>query len=259
MHTYKTLIDDLGKTNIDRKGVLMVHSSMKAIGEVEGRGDAVIDSLMTFMKDGLLLMPTHTWHEDNCKDGLYDPEVEPSCVGALTNIFRQRDGVLRSLHPTHSVAAYGRTAKAYIRRDDDVHTPCPKEGCFGSLYEVGAQILFLGATLKTNTFIHSVEEWLNIPDRLMETTKVLRIKQEDGSIKEIDYRGHYNPKGDVSKNYDKLLEPLLELGIACQFKVGDADCILVQVKEMADLVVKFLGKDPDLFVDKRPILEGWYR
>lgn len=258
MHTFESLMKDLSKTNINRTGTLMVHSSMKEIGEVDGRADTVIDALMTFMADGLLVFPTHTWSEENLKDGVFDPDTEPACVGILPNIFRQREGVLRSLHPSHSVAAYGKDAKAYIRHDDTATTPCPRTGCFGNLYDREAQILFLGATLKTNTFIHSVEEWHQIEDRLKEEARPLKVLLPDGRTKQVDLIGHYNSRGDVSKNYDKLHEPMLELGIANEYRIGDAKSIVVEVKPMADLVGRLFQYDRDLFVDKRPIKKEWY-
>ena len=56
------------------------------------------------------MLPTHTWKQINDEYNVFDVLHEPSCVGILTNIFRQRPGVIRSWHPTHSVAAYGKDA-----------------------------------------------------------------------------------------------------------------------------------------------------
>ena len=46
--------------NIDQNGTIIVHSSMKSIGEVEGGADTVLDAFSEYMKDGLLVFPTHT-------------------------------------------------------------------------------------------------------------------------------------------------------------------------------------------------------
>ncbi|MBQ6715702.1 MAG: AAC(3) family N-acetyltransferase, partial [Clostridia bacterium] len=54
MYTKDILIRQLSEMNIDPRGTLLVHSSMKAIGKVEGGADTVIDALMEYMKDGLL-------------------------------------------------------------------------------------------------------------------------------------------------------------------------------------------------------------
>jgi len=259
MHTKSSLIEDFQKAGIDSSSTLLVHSSMKAIGEVEGGAETVIDAFIDYMVPGLLLFPTHSWSETNLKNAIYNPLVEPSCVGLLSNLFKERPGTYRSLHPTHSVAAIGERAKTYVSRDDVVHTPCPRSGCFGGLYDEEAYILFLGAPLTSNTYIHSLEEMLEIPDRLAQKPRQITIQLSENESTIIELYGHNNSHGDVSKNYDKIKEALLYKGIAKEVVIGDARSYLIEVKPMADLVVGFLNKDPDLFVDKRPVIAAWYK
>ena len=61
MITKADLINDLKNMEIDSKGTVLVHISYKSIGDVEGTARTVVDSLMEYMKDGLLVIPTHTW------------------------------------------------------------------------------------------------------------------------------------------------------------------------------------------------------
>ena len=259
MHTKNSLIKDIEQTGIRNTGTLLIHSSMKAIGEVEGGGDTVLDAFIEYMKEGLLLFPTHSWSSENLRDGIYDPKTEPSCVGILPNLFMKRADAIRSMHPTHSVTAMGSMAQAYVQRDSDVmrnsnvHTPCPRNGCFAGLYDEEAQLLFLGATLKTNTFIHSIEEWMNIPDRINPQSRKIKLLFEDGDVRKIDLHGHYSTRGNVSKNYDKLLIPMLHMGIAKEVKIGDAVSYVVEVKPMTDWVIALLKENPSLFDDNRPI------
>ncbi|WP_310579584.1 AAC(3) family N-acetyltransferase [Lacrimispora sp.] len=244
---------DIEQTGIRKNGTLLIHSSMKAIGVVEGGGDSVLDAFIEYMKDGLLLFPTHSWSDKSLKDGIYDPKTEPACVGLLPNLFMKKAGAIRSMHPTHSVTAMGNRAQEYVLRDSDVYTPCPRNGCFGGLYDEEAQLLFLGATLKTNTFIHSIEEWLNIPDRINSQSKKIKLLFGDKDVREIDFRGHYSTRGDVSKNYDKLLIPMILMGIAKEVKIGDAVSYVVEVKPMADWVIGLLKEKPLLFDDDQPL------
>ena len=103
---------------------------------------------------------------------IFDPMTEPSCVGILTNLFMKRPGVFRSLHPTHSIAAFGKGAEDYIQGEEKVDTPCHRNGCWGKLYDLGAKILFVGCTLRSNTILHGVEEWNQIPMRLTDNTLI---------------------------------------------------------------------------------------
>lgn len=258
MYTHAELVKALQALKINPRGTLMIHSSMKAIGAVEGRADTVLDACISYMRDGLLLFPTHSWAETNLVDNIYNPRTEPSCVGILTNLFLQREGVARSLHPTHSVAALGREAETFIAGDELCETPCPRNGCWGRLYDYQAQVLFIGCGLNRNTFIHSVEEWLHIPHRLATEPRPLKIVMPDGRLFDRPFYGHHNPVGDISLNYDKLLPAFLATGIAREGRFGDAQCYVCDAVGMGDLTSAFLRRNPDLFLDKEPIPEAWY-
>jgi aminoglycoside 3-N-acetyltransferase len=65
MYTKEDLIKAFKEIGINPEGTLLVHSSMKAVGEVEGRADTVIDAFLEYMQDGLLVFPTHSWSEEN--------------------------------------------------------------------------------------------------------------------------------------------------------------------------------------------------
>lgn len=257
MHTYETLLQDLEKTNIRKNGTLMIHSSYKSLGDVEGRAETVLDALIDYMQDGLLLFPTHSWSPENLQDGLYDPQTEPACVGILPNLFMKREGAIRSMHPTHSVTAIGDRAQEYTSYDVEAYTPCPRHGCFGRLYDENAQILFLGVGLVRNTFIHALEEWMNIPDRINPNPRTIRVKYED-RIEEIKLQGHHSSVGGVHYNYDKLLQPMLDMEIAREVKIGDSTSYVVEVQPMADWVLGLLKDNPQLFSDKTPVPAQMY-
>ena len=160
MYTKKDLMLHLEKNNIDPSGTLLVHISYKAIGEVDGRGDTVLDAFMEYMKDGLLVFPSHTWNYVNeGKNPVMDVLYTPSCVGVLTEIFRKREGVRRSLHPTHSVSAIGADTEVFIAGEEKINTPCGKGGTHYKLWERNAQIMLVGVNFTRNTFIHGIEEW----------------------------------------------------------------------------------------------------
>lgn len=259
MYTKTDLMKQIEELGIKPTDTLLIHSSMKSIGEVEGRGDTVLDAFMEYLKHGLLVFPTHTWEQMSDTYNVFDPKTESSCVGLLSNLFMLRPGVHRSLHPTHSVAAFGKDAKSFSQGEERFDTPCPREGCWGKLYDLDAKILFIGCSLRTNTIIHGVEEWNHIPNRLSKQLQPLKIKLEDGQIIERPLYRHHNETGDVSKNYGKLTEPLLSLEIAKRGKFGDAKTILCQTKQMVDLTSRFLKRNQDLFLDNRPIPKSWYQ
>jgi aminoglycoside 3-N-acetyltransferase len=220
---------------------------MKAIGPVDGGVDTVLDALAQVVRDGLLLLPTHTWKEWNNPEGIFDPEKEPSCVGILPEMFRRRSGVIRSWHPTHSIAGLGREAATFLAGKEHTRTPCPRAGCWGRLYDIGARILFLGAPLRTNTFLHSVEEWHGIADRLATQPTPFRIRTPDGTLIDCPQYRHHSSLGDVSQFYDKIEPECLGLGIAREGRVGDARSVICDARAMADLAGRHLEREPRYF------------
>lgn len=260
MYTKEDLTRQIKDMNIDPKGTLFIHSSMKAVGKVEGGADTVIDVWMEYMKDGLLAFPTHTWLQVPTEKQVFDVRHEPSCVGILSNIFWQRPEALRSLHPTHSVAAFGKDAKDYINGEEKSTTPCPRNGCMGKLVDRNATILFLGCTLRSNTFIHGVEEWNNVPDRLRDNSRELTVIDWDGISHTVSQYGHHCSLDiDVSENYSKLEQPFLAKGALYYGSFGDAKCILTNAVKMNEVTSMLLQKDNALFSDSRPVPEAFYK
>jgi aminoglycoside 3-N-acetyltransferase len=232
---------------------------MKSIGEVVNGADTVLDAFIEYMRPGLLIFPTHTWAQMNDKYSVFDPLTEPSCVGILSNLFLKRPGVLRSLHPTHSVAALGKDAASYVAGEELLDTPCPRRGCWGKLCDRNAKVLFLGCSLRNNTFLHGVEEWNNVPNRIADKYQYLKIVTPDGKVIERPLYRHHHPLCEVSANYGKMEEPFIYTSIAKRGYIGDAASVLCDAKGMADLTTAFLIRNPELFSDSSPVPVEWYR
>ncbi len=243
----KTLIQQIRAFGIAPSDTLLIHSSMKAIGTVEGGIDGVLDVFSEYLKSGLLLFPTHTWKDWNCPGNVFDVQNEPSCVGILSETFRKRPGVIRSWHPTHSIAGLGLDAKEFLAGEEKTQTPCPRQGCWGRLYDRNAKILFLGAPIKTNTFLHSVEEWHNIPDRLAKDATNFKIVTPDNRQLTCSQFRHSSTFGDVSQNYGKLENLMLKEGISKNGCFGSAISTSIETRALADKVGQLLQKNPFLF------------
>lgn len=260
MHTKESLKNDLKNMGLEPWDVVMIHSSMKAIGEVEGRADTVVDALMEYFAEGLLMTPTHTWAQMSETYSLFDPETEPACVGIIPNLFRKRDGVVRSLHPTHSIAAYGPNAEEYIAGEENCTTPGMPGGCWSRLKDVRARILLVGCTHTRNTYIHSVEESFDVPERLTEEPVHFQIRMPDGHIKETAVYRHFNKVSPhISENYDKLAQAFYETGAAKRAKFGDADCILCDAGKIYEVTGKILQREINCLIDREVIPAEWWR
>ena len=252
------LLCQLEKMGLKHTDKVMIHSSMKAIGEVEGGADTVLDAVMEYFSQGLVMMATHTWKQMSRDYHIFDPETEPACVGILPNLFRQRAGVYRSLHPTHSIAAYGVGAGEYVKGEENLSTPCAPEGCFGRLRDIGAYILLIGVTHARNTYIHSVEESFQVPGRFTDQPTVFQVKLPDGSFKDVEMYRHYNAREEhISDTFDKFTDGYYELGAARKVRFGDAECILCDAAKMYEATGRILERDINCFIDRVDIPGKW--
>lgn len=278
------LKDQLESMGLKGYETILIHSSMKSIGEVDGGADSVLDAWMEYFKDGLLLLPTHTWKTVNADNPVYNPQTTPSCVGLLTNMFMKRDGVIRSLHPTHSMAGYGKSAAEYLAGEEYNNTPCTPGGCYDRLKDAGGKVLLVGVGHERNTYIHSVEEVLNVPNRLsdmpMELVIELLKEDEDNKNKKLPHynradgwkkcidsnggydnnnklcrkvyvRKHYNAQQPhISEDFVKLNQIFLDSGVVKKVKFGDADSLLCDAKGMFNVVRQVIAPDPECIVTK---------
>lgn len=145
-------------------GVALVHSSLRSLGLVPGGADTVIEALRTALgSGGTLLMPALSHEFVNYEQRIFDVLRTPSCVGALTEVFRCRSGVLRSLHPTHSVCGIGPAAQRILSEHHLDSTPCGERSPFRRLRDIDGQIVFIGCGTRCNTSMHGVEELVEPP------------------------------------------------------------------------------------------------
>ena len=255
MHSKADLIRDIEAMRIKKTDTLLIHSSMKAIGAVDGGADTALDAFIEHLVldgAGLLIFPTHTWATIPKETDIYDPATSPSCVGILTNLFMKRANAFRSLNPTHSVAAMGRDAKEYVKGDENFTTPLGKGGCWHRLIERKAKIMFIGCPLSKNTFIHGVEEWCSIENRLTANAAACKIKLNDGTFIERPSHGHQSPVPDISANYKKMEPVFLRAGAAYEGKLGDARCVICDAEKIAEITTQHLKANPDMFLDESP-------
>lgn len=145
--------------------VVMVHSSLSACGWIAGGPATVIEALRAWVGDGTLCMPTHTYcyPKSDAPAAVFDPASTPSVVGAITDRFWRSDGVYRSLHPTHSLAAAGPYASALIAGHEHCDTPCGRGTPYERLVARDAAVVMFGATMNSYTLYHTAEDAAKVP------------------------------------------------------------------------------------------------
>ena len=248
MHTQESLMADLRGMGLTGKETILIHSSMKSIGEVEGRADGVLDALSRFFHDGLLLFPTLTYLSVNAEKGhdFYDVASTPASTGILPELFWHRPGVLRSLHPTHSIAALGKGAAEFIADHDSFNTAFNRQGPFGRLLDLKGKVLLIGVTLDRCTFIHALEEWAGVPMLSKEPLKLIS-RNHQGIDRPVELHWHTGAHSEV---FDRILPVFLEQKVVKPAKFGDASTLLMDCKMAYDTLVPILKQNPSFFKNR---------
>lgn len=157
--TQKEIISGLQKLNITSGMGVMVHSSLKSFGFVEGGAQTVINALMEIITpQGTILMPTfnHGAPFEEGGTGYFDPGETSTTNGAIPDRFWRLPDVRRSLDPTHAFAAWGKNSRRYTEFHHRTLT-MGSQSPLGLLCADDGYGLLLGVGYGSNTFHHVVE------------------------------------------------------------------------------------------------------
>ena len=246
MNTYQSLLSDIKNIGLKSDDKIIIHSSMKKVGEVQGGGNTLLDVFCDYLgEEGLVVLPCHTWDSVQNYGNIYHTNV-PSNLGLLPNLFRVRKGVYRSLHPTHSLCAFGKGAKEFVQGEIGNDCFCGNGRCMSKLLDMNAKVLLLGVTLTSCTFFHLIEEqttpnhyWFN------EKPGMYKIKMPDGQLIENPV---YDTKIDTSHYFDNALSVVKGEKTTRLGKIGNADCILFECQKIYPLIEGLIKQNPNIFM-----------
>jgi len=248
--SYDRLRDDLKTIGVEPGDLLVVHSSFKSMGAVEGGAACVIDALKDAVgESGTLMFPTFT-HQSSYYDSFFSNLDTPSCVGYLSEFFRKTPGAVRTNHPTHSVAILGPLTEALCDGVELDDTPMGVHAPYRKFAKYGGKILMLGCPLTKNSFMHAMEEAALVPYALRDHQTYTVIDQ-NGNQSERRIRRHHFNRADgrnLIQRYDRSLE-VLDAGDYCISQIHGAKSVLIQCRALKEKALKKFAEDPLFFID----------
>lgn len=242
--TKEILVENLKNIGIKAGDNLLVHSSLSKIGYLENGADTVIDALLEVIgSKGNLLMPSSPnalLQLDYIRTTeVFDVQNSPSKLGAITETFRKRNGVLRSLNATEPVCAFGPDAAFFTEGHFEELTPYSRNSPFYKLTEKQGKILYIGVTLaNAGTSLHLLEDAVDFkyPVYFPEVFNV-KIKDATGNVHDVKTKVH-NPEFSKKRRCDELLPLFLAEKVCEKVKVGKADTYLFDAKKMLDSMIQ---------------------
>ena len=241
------LATDLRDLGVIEGGVLLVHSSLSALGFVPGGPGTVIRGLLAALgPEGTLLLPALSYERVTEKHPFFDIRRTPSNVGAIPEHFRKRPGTARSMHPTHSVCAVGPRTLELLGDHGQDTTPCGPNSPFHKLPQVDGQLLMLGCGLQPNTSMHAIEETV-VPPYLFGPPLTYVLTNGDGQTVERTYTTHGFDGWD--QRYERVAE-VLEPPALVTGPVLAGTAHLIRARDLWAAVEAELARDPLRFVSR---------
>ena len=257
--TIGSLQADFNAIGIRSGMVLLVHSSLSAIGWVCGGPVAVIIALQQVLgATGTLVMPTHStdltepsrwenppvpeswWPVIRATMPAYQSDLTPTrSMGVIAETFRKQKGLRRSTHPHHSFCAYGNQA-SYITDNHSLAYGLGEGSPLARIYDLDGFVLLLGVGHDSNTSMHLAEYRATFPTK--------RTIEEGAPISEAGTR-RWTTFEDIdldSSDFEQIGKNFLgsDSGSGVhRGRVGLANCQLIPQRALVDFAVDWLEEN----------------
>jgi aminoglycoside 3-N-acetyltransferase len=217
-------------------GVLLVHTSYRAVGPVEDGPLGLIRALRKAVgPQGTLVMPTMTDGET-----VFDPRTTPTDqMGITAELFWRQDGVLRSTHPGGSFAAAGPQAER-ICAPQPLEPPHGPDSPPGRVHDFAGQVLLLGVTHSECTMLHVAESIAGVPY----SVKHPCVVEIDG----VPTRVMIAETDHCCRGFRRMGAWLTERGLQREGRIGNATAKLSDARDIVSIALEHLGEDPLVFL-----------
>lgn len=249
MLTFDDLVREFTALGLEAGDTLLVHSSYKSFGGVEGGPQTVIDALLHVLgEEGTLVMPTFNF--DFCKGKPWDVRNTPSHMGILTELVRKDPRSKRVFHPIYSFAIIGKHADFLTR--ERYKSSYGKRSVFAKLRQLDGKIMVIGLRYNDSmTFFHHVEEMEGVDYRYMKEFTGL-VTDWDGNTYEDTFTMLVR---DIDRGVHTMVDPMgalmEEAGIIKVRKIGQAKVCLMKANEVYEFTAREMRRDPHLLYEIR--------
>ena len=233
---------------------LFVHSGFQRANGFTGSASDVVESLLEVVgKEGHLLMMSIPYRGSSQKytegDPVFDVPRTPSAVGLISEVFRRRSGVLRSLNPLHPVLAYGPLAEWLVADHEKCAHSCGKGSPFERFLNLHGKFLFFDAKFSSLTFMHYVEHIFSprSPVHLYHPTPAM-VRVKDAAGREFLVRQFFfSEAARQRRNFAPVERKLLADGTLRKARIGNTRLLCVSAREVVDASATLIERGQGIY------------
>ena len=217
---------------------ILLHSAYSSASGFDGPPSLLVEAFIEAVgAHGNLLMvsmPYSSSTSDYLRQGrTFDVRNTPSKMGLVTEAFRRRPNVVRSVNPAHPVLAHGPRAEWIVANHENCPYSCGPGSPFEKLASLNGKVLFFGVSEYYSTFYHYLEHLIQdgLPFPLYEAepyvTKVIDAQGGERSVTTYAFS-----KEAISRRRPAALrEELARNGQFARSRIGNTPLLLVSVSE----------------------------
>jgi len=264
MASYSNLVWDLARLGVREGDTVMVHASLKAVGDVVGGPATIVDALLDSVGTTGNLMAYVSWDRSPYAETLDGrslseeereawPAFNPATAktyrefGVLNEFICRHSQVRRSGHPDASMAAIGPMA-------EDLTEPHELDQAYGPgsplerFVRMKGRVLLLGAPLDAITVLHYAEALADIPGK-RRVSYEMPVLDASGrkiwrKVEDFDSNGILDcfAIDGQPDAVEQIANDYLRLGRYREGRVAQAKCYLFEADALVEFGVRWLER-----------------
>ena len=237
------LLLSLRSMGVQSGDTLMLHSAFGAHHGFRGTVEELTNVFLEAVGPGGNLLMVSLPYRSSTLDYLshskqFDVRKTPSMMGLVSEYFRRRTGVLRSLHPTHPVLAMGASAEWIVAGHENCLFPCGPDSPFDRLAALDGKAVFFNVPIATLTFFHYLEHQvradLPIPVYL-EAPITVPVIDQMGELRTVT-TFVFSPEAIKRRRFEILEGELRHRRSIQERRLGNTRIAVVKVRDTLDCV-----------------------
>jgi len=248
-----TLVKQLKQLGLSSGDIVMVHASLRNVGEILGGPDILIESIIEATSPhGTMMMYTGCQSPyDDIGRGIYSEEDEAFMVkrlpafdarraranrdyGALAELFRTYNGAQSSRNPGARMTALGAKADV-LTKEHPMNYGYGKDSPLERLCTAAGKVLLLGSDRDQVTLLHYAESVADIKDKYLVNYTV--PIEENGVRRCVAVEEHNTSTGICDwpdRFFAVIIDEFVRAGNGKSGMVGSAESLLLHAKSLVD-------------------------